>query len=177
MRAATSPSETVRVWDRFVRVFHWSLVGLIAAAWLTEDLKSVHHWIGYTVLALVAARLVWGVIGTPHALFSDFVYGPAQVLTYLRDLGRGQERRYLGHNPVGGVMILSLIVTILATCISGWLMLTDRFWGSSAMESIHEIAATAILVLVVLHVSGVLWESRRHSENLVRAMFTGLKRS
>lgn len=177
MRAATSPGETVRVWDRFVRVFHWSLVGLIAAAWLTEDLKAVHQWIGYTVLALVAARLVWGVIGTPHALFSDFVRGPAQVSAYLRDFVRGQERRYLGHNPAGGAMILALLVTILVTCVSGWLMLTDRFWGSSAMENVHEIAATAILVLVALHVGGVIWESRRHGENLVRAMFTGLKRS
>ena len=64
MRAATSYGELVRVWDRFVRFFHWSLVALIAAAWLTEDLKAIHHWIGYTVLALVAARLVWGMIGT-----------------------------------------------------------------------------------------------------------------
>lgn len=76
MRAATEPVRLVPVWDRFVRVFHWSLVGLIAAAWLTEDLKRVHHWIGYTVLALVAARLVWGVIGSPHARFADFVAGP-----------------------------------------------------------------------------------------------------
>lgn len=176
MRAAISSGGTVRVWDRFVRVFHWSLVALIAAAWLTEDLKAVHHWIGYTILALVAARLVWGVIGTQHALLSDFVYPPAQVLAYLRDLARGQERRYLGHNPAGGAMILALIGAILATCASGWLMLTDRFWGSRVMEDVHDFAATAILVLVVFHVSGVIWESRRHRENLVRAMFTGAKR-
>ena len=174
MAAATTP--TVLVWDRFVRVFHWSLVGLIAAAWLTEDLKTVHHWIGYAVLALVAARLVWGVIGSRHARFADFVRGPARVLAYLRDLMAGRERRYLGHNPAGGAMIVALLATILVTCISGWLMLTDRFWGSEAMEQIHDAAATLVLVLVACHIAGVVWESLRHRENLVRAMVTGRKR-
>lgn len=175
MAAATTP--LVPVWDRFVRVFHWSLVGLIAAAWLTEDAKRVHIWIGYTVLALVAARLVWGVVGSRHARFADFVAGPARVLGYLRDLVRGQERRYLGHNPAGGAMIVALLATILVTCISGWLMGTDRFWGSELMEGIHETAATLILVLVAAHVAGVVWESLHHGENLVRAMITGRKRA
>ena len=175
MTAATA--ATVPVWDRFVRVFHWSLVLLIAAAWLTTDAKAVHHWIGYAVLALVAARLVWGVIGSPHARFADFVRGPAQVLAYLRDLIHRHERRYLGHNPAGGAMIVALLAAILVTCVSGWLMLTDRFWGSETLEEVHEIAANTILVLVACHVSGVIWESLRHRENLVRAMFTGRKRA
>lgn len=175
MPAANTPM--VPVWDRFVRAFHWSLVGLIAGAWLTEDAKSVHQNLGYLVLALVAARLVWGVIGSPHARFADFVRGPAQVAAYLRDLSRGQERRYLGHNPAGGAMIVALLATILVTCVSGWLMGTDMFWGSEAMENIHEIAATAILVLVAGHIAGVIWESIRHRENLVRAMMTGRKRA
>ena len=177
MRAATEPVRMVPVWDRFVRVFHWSLVGLIAAAWLTEDLKRVHHWIGYTVLALVAARLVWGVIGSPHARVAHFVAGPARISAYLRDLLHGTERRYMGHNPAGGAMIVALLTAILVTCVSGWLMLTDLFWGSETMENIHEVAATVILVLVAGHVAGVVWESLRHRENLVRAMITGRKRA
>ena len=177
MRAATEPVRMVPVWDRFVRVFHWSLVGLIAAAWLTEDLKRVHHWIRYTVLALVAARLVWGVIGSPHARFADFVAGPARISAYLRDRLHGTERRYLGHNPAGGAMIVALLTAILVTCVSGWLMLTDRFWRSETMENIHEVSATVILVLVTGHVAGVVWESLRHRENLVRAMITGRKRA
>lgn len=175
MAAATVPS--VRVWDRFVRVFHWSLVALIAAAWLTPEAKLIHHWIGYAVLGLVAARLIWGVIGSRHARFSDFVRGPVGVLAYLRDLLRGQERRYLGHNPAGGAMIVALLAVIAVTGVSGWLMLTDRFWGSEMMEEIHEISANLILILVGCHVAGVIWESLRHRENLVRSMITGRKRA
>lgn len=175
MAAATIPS--VRVWDRFVRVFHWSLVTLIAAAWLTPEAKVIHYWIGYAVLGLVAARLVWGVIGSRHARFADFVRGPVAVLAYLRDLLRGQERRYLGHNPAGGAMIVALLAVIAVTGVSGWLMLTDRFWGSSIMEDIHEISANLVLILVGCHVAGVIWESLRHRENLVRSMITGRKRA
>lgn len=172
----SAPAPTVAVWDRFVRVFHWSLAALIGAAWLTEDAQSVHQPVGYAVLALIASRLVWGVIGSPHARFSDFVRGPRAVLAYLRDLIGGRERRYLGHNPAGGAMIVALLGTVTGTGITGWLLTTDRFWGSEAMEAAHEALATAILFLVAFHVAGVIWESLRHRENLVRAMMTGRKR-
>lgn len=169
--------ETVRVWDGFVRVFHWSLVAGIVAAWLTADeVKAVHEWIGYGTLALVGARVIWGFIGTRHARFADFIRGPRATFAYLRDLMRGREKRYLGHNPAGAAMILALLCAVAGTGITGWLMTTDAFWGSEVMEDAHEVLATLILVLAAGHVGGVLWESLRHRENLVRAMFTGRKK-
>lgn len=169
--------ETVRVWDRFVRVFHWSLVAGIAAAWVTADeFKTPHEWIGYATLALVAARVVWGFVGSRHARFADFLRGPQATFAYLRDLMRGRERRYLGHNPAGAAMIVALLCAVAGTGITGWLMTTDAFWGSGAMEAAHEVLATLILVLAAGHVGGVVWESLRHRENLVRAMFTGRKK-
>ena len=168
----------IRVWDPFVRIFHWSQALLIAAAWLLADaVKWLHEWAGYGVLALILMRVAWGFVGPRHARFSDFVRGPRAVLVYLRDLLTGRERRYLGHNPAGGAMILALLVVTAATALTGWLQTTDAFWGSQPMEEIHEALATAILVLVALHVGGVILESRRHGENLVRAMFTGWKRA
>lgn len=116
-------------------------------------------------------------IGSPHARFADFVAGPARISAYLRDRLHGTERRYLGHNPAGGAMIVALLTAILVTCVSGWLMLTDLFWRSETMENIHEVAATVILVLVAGRVAGVVWESLRHRENLLRAMITGRKRA
>ncbi|WP_134682376.1 cytochrome b/b6 domain-containing protein [Paracoccus ravus] len=167
----------VRVWDRFVRIFHWSLASLIGLAWLTEDgPKWLHEGAGYVIMALLVARIVWGFIGPRHARFSDFVRGPGRVIAHLRDLAHGRERRYLGHNPAGGWMIVALIATIAATTLTGWLQTTDRFWGSSAMEEIHETLAVLILVLLAGHLCGVLVESLRHGENLVRAMITGKKR-
>ncbi|MEF9601449.1 cytochrome b/b6 domain-containing protein [Paracoccus lutimaris] len=169
----------IRVWDPFVRVFHWSLASLIGLAWLTGDdgPKALHEGAGYVIAGLLVARLVWGFVGPKHARFSDFLRGPGVVLAHLRDLVRGRERRYLGHNPAGGWMIIALIATISATALTGWLQTTDLFWGSTAMEEIHEILAILILVLLAGHLCGVVVESLRHRENLVRAMITGRKRA
>ena len=170
-------TDRVRVWDGFVRLFHWSLVALIAGVWLTaEGAKVVHERMGYVIAALIAARVIWGLIGPRHARFTDFVRGPRPVVAHLRDLRAGRERRYLGHNPAGGAMIVALLLTVTGTALTGWLQTTDAFWGSSTMEEVHEVLATLILVLASLHVAGVLVESLRHHENLVLSMLTGTKR-
>jgi cytochrome b len=168
----------IRVWDPFVRLYHWSQAALIGVAWITADeIKWVHEWAGYILAALLALRLVWGLIGPRHARFSDFVRGPSTVLGYLKDLRRGTAPRYLGHNPAGGAMIVALILSVAATATSGWLLTTDAFWGSDMMQGLHEAFATLILVLVAFHVGGVILESRRHRENLALAMLTGRKRA
>ncbi len=173
--AATAP--LVRVWDPFVRLFHWSQVALIGAAWLTDDgPKWLHENAGYLLAALVAARLVWGIVGSRHARFSDFVRGPRAVARYLDDLSHGRERRHLGHNPAGGAMIVALLTAVAATILTGWLQTTDMFWGSTAMEKTHEAAAILVLVLAAIHVAGVVFESLRHHENLMGAMIHGRKR-
>ena len=169
--------DTVVVWDRLVRILHWVQAALIALAWIAADpARLVHEWAGYGVGALIALRVVWGFVGPRHARFADFVRGPGAVLGYLGTLIAGRERRYLGHNPAGGAMILALLGVSAATVLTGWLQTTDAFWGSQRMEDLHEALATLILILVPLHVGGVILESLRHRENLVRAMITGRKR-
>jgi len=169
---------TTRVWDTFVRVFHWGLVASFVVAWVTgDDWKALHLWAGYSAAALIAMRLIWGVIGTPNARFSRFVKSPLVVADYLKDIITGQEARHLGHNPAGGAMIVALLATLIGLCLSGWFLTTDTFWGSEMMEDIHETLANLALVLVGLHLAGVLWASVRHHENLVRAMVTGRKRA
>jgi cytochrome b len=168
--------ETVKVWDPFVRIFHWSLVALFALAWLTEDAQALHQPIGYAILALVALRIIWGFIGPRHARFADFVRSPRATLAYLRGLLTGSAPRLLGHNPVAGVMILALLAMLLATGASGWLMTTASFRHAEWLEEAHEALASLTLALVGLHVLAVLVMSAMHGENLVRAMITGRKR-
>ncbi|MCK5777600.1 MAG: cytochrome b/b6 domain-containing protein [Rhodospirillales bacterium] len=168
---------TVKVWDPVVRVFHWSLVGAFALAWLTGDeLDRVHEIAGYVILGLVAVRLVWGVIGPRYARFTQFVPGVRGFRDYLTDIGKGREHRHLGHNPAGGAMVVALLLALLATGGTGWMMTLDMFWGSEWVEEVHEVMANMMLVLVGLHVAGVAVVSIRHRENLVRAMLTGRKR-
>jgi len=114
------PPNAVKVWDPLVRIFHWSLVAAFAIAWLTGDEESrLHELAGYAVIGLVLVRIVWGFIGTRYARFSDFVYRPSTVLGYAREMLAGKHRHYLGHNPLGGMMVLALLVSLLATGVTG----------------------------------------------------------
>ena len=172
------PPATVKVWDPFVRLFHWLLVALFAAAYLTGDESDrLHIAIGYAVAGLIALRIIWGFAGSSHARFSDFVRGPREVFSYLRDVVFLRARRYLGHNPAGGAMILALLVMLIGTSISGYLLTTDAFWGSKRAEEIHEVLANLTVGLIALHMLGVLAASFEHRENLVKAMITGRKRN
>jgi len=168
---------TIPVWDRVIRIFHWSLVAAVTIAWFTaEEWDSVHEISGYVILALVGFRLIWGLTGSRYARFRQFVRSPQATLVYLRAMLAGREQRYLGHNPAGGAMVVALILTLAVVGGTGWMMTLDAFWGHSWIEDIHELFANLLLVLIVLHVAGVLFASIRHDENLVRAMVTGLKR-
>lgn len=174
----SAPPATVRVWDPFVRLFHWSLVILFATAWLTGDeVQNIHETSGYIIAGLLAARVIWGLIGAQHARFSDFIYRPATVVGFLVDMARGRASRYIGHNPAGGAMVIALIATIAGIAGTGIMMTTDMFWGVSWVEDLHEVLSTLALVLVGLHVVGVVVASFEHRENLVRSMFTGRKRA
>jgi cytochrome b len=114
--ASMNAPQQVKVWDPLVRIFHWALVLAFFTAYLTEDeWLTLHVWAGYTVLGLIGFRILWGFIGPRHARFSDFVYAPSETLSYIKDLLRFRNRRYLGHNPAGSVMIFVLLVVLLLT--------------------------------------------------------------
>lgn len=175
---APPPPARVKVWDPLVRLSHWTLaLGCIANLTVLREIKSVHRYVGYVVLAAVVVRLVWGVIGTRHARFSDFTPGPRRLLTYLVALSRGREPRYVGHNPAGAVMMLALMGLVLICGVTGWMMGLDAFWGEPWLENLHEGAANVIQIMAIVHVLAALVESWRHRENLVLAMITGFKRA
>jgi len=172
-----APSDTVRVWDIAVRLFHWSLVATFVALWLTFDNHVKQHIIlGYILLGLVGFRLIWGFVGGKHARFSDFVKSPLTILIYLKDMLTGRETRYVGHNPVGGAMIVVLLLALAVTAVSGWMSTTDAYWGIRWVEVLHTTGAYLCVILILGHIAGVIYTSLAQKENLIKAMFTGRKR-
>ncbi len=168
----------VKVWDRLVRSAHWLLVLAVVAAWLTGHWPwRIHEALGYAAAAIVALRLVWGVTGSPYARFVQFVRGPRATALYARQLLAGTEPRTLGHNPLGGWMIVALLACIAGTCLSGFLFTTDWLWGYAWLETTHSVLSWVLVALVCGHLAGVAVTSFRHRENLVGAMFTGYKRA
>ncbi len=205
MQDKTSP--TVPVWDFAVRLFHWSLVVAFTIAYLTEDeFEDLHVWSGYIVLGLVLFRIVWGLVGTRYARFTQFIYSPARVIEYIVSLVKGNPKHYTGHNPAGGYMVIALLLTLLGTTLSGLVVYGLEGKGPLAnttlviipaahanggdqladdgkespeeerWEEIHEVLANITLFLVILHILGVIASSIAHRENLVRAMITGRKK-
>ncbi len=178
METSARHEVMTRVWDPVVRLFHWSLVtGFVVAYYTRHRSEAIHDWAGYAALGLVVLRILWGVIGTRHARFTDFVKRPSTIFAYLRDIARGGEARHLGHNPAGGAMIVALMLAVLATGLTGWLQYTDAFYGDDRMVLLHSLAAHGMLLLVLVHLGGVAVASLRHRENLVFAMITGRKRA
>lgn len=170
----------VRVWDIFVRVFHWSMVVAVVISFLTEDDTLLLHIVaGYYAAGLVGLRIVWGFVGPKHARFGDFLYPPATVLAYARDLVKLRSKRYLGHSPAGGAMIVALLAALVAVSWTGHVAYIGEETPAiaSIAKELHEALSDILLLLVALHVGGVLWASYAHRENLAWSMITGEKRN
>lgn len=166
----------IPVWDLAVRLLHWSLVATVAAAWLTRHAAGGwHEWLGYATLAIVACRVIWGFVGPGHARFADFVRPGSVTARYARAVFAGREQRYIGHNPLGGWMVVVLLAMVLLVGVTGWLYTTDRFWGVPWVEELHSTLSDVLFVFVGLHIVGVVFTSARHRENLVAAMVHGRK--
>jgi cytochrome b len=170
-------TQRILVWDLPTRIFHWSLALSFAGAFLTAESDrwaDIHVVLGYSMLGLLAFRLIWGFVGSRYARFAEFVRGPGEVLRYARGLAAGRPPHFTGHNPLGAVAILLLIGLGIASGVSGWLLYEGL--GGEWLEELHEGLANGMLAVVIVHVLGVLFGSMVHRENLVRAMLTGRKR-
>jgi cytochrome b len=171
-------SRTVLVWDAPVRVFHWLMVASFGVAWLSaesERWRLLHITAGYTMVGLVAFRVVWGLVGTRHARFANFVRGPRAALDHLAALlGRTPATTHpAGHNPAGGLAIVAMLLLTLAVAGTGWATLNEV--GAGWLGDAHEAVAEAMLLLVGVHVTAVFIASWLQRENLVGAMIDGRK--
>lgn len=165
-----------KIWDPLVRLFHWSLViGFTANAFIIDDESKLHEWVGYAVMALVLARIIWGFTGPRPARFSSFLPQASDVIEQLSDVATRRRRTHLGHTPLGALMIVNLLVSMLAIGVTGYMMTTNTFWGVAWVEEAHEALVVWAEFSIILHIAAVIWESLRTGVNLPRAMMTGTK--
>ena len=179
----------IRVWDGFIRSFHWLLLLLLIALWITGgDLEYIdlHKNLGLIVLALIISRIMWGIVGSKTAKFSHFVRSPFAAVRYLRDEYKGRAREPLGHNPAGGYMILLLLGLVLAQAVSGLFTNDDLFFvGPLAnlveydtqrmLTRFHRNNFDWLLVAVVIHVIAIFVYMFK-GKDLLTPMFSGNKK-
>jgi cytochrome b len=183
--ATADGPERAKVWDLPIRLFHWSLVLLIGAAWATQEQLSDnerHAFVGYAILTLLLFRLLWGLVGSETARFASFLRGPAKVWAYLR--GSGGISAEVGHNPIGGYSV-ALMLTLIAVQVGTGLFLSDddffapwSAWVSEdtadLLHDVHELNFNLLLGVIALHVAAILFYAIVKRRNLVRPMLSGV---
>jgi cytochrome b len=190
--ATVGPHESAdrQVWDLPVRVCHWLLVAAFIASYVTNRLGvsyfRYHVWSGYTVLVLVAFRLLWGLVGTKHARFRNFVRGPVHTLRYTVGWVRGQTQYHPGHNPLGAWMVIALLMALFVQAATG-LFGNDEIFNvgplygfvtnetSLVLTSLHRHLFYWLLAAAIVHILAVIAHRLLKKESLVAAMFTGKK--
>ncbi len=184
-----SAEGPVLIWDLPTRIFHWTLTASFFIALATGDsdrFRDIHVFSGYLMLGLIGFRVVWGFAGSRYARFRSFLFGPRAAIAYFADLLAARASRYLGHNPAGSWAVFAMLALGLVICLSGLIVLgAEESQGflkgvvghplGEMTKELHESLSWLMLALVVLHVAGVLIESRAHRENLAKAMLTGRK--
>jgi cytochrome b len=168
--------QTILVWDVPTRIFHWLLVVCFAGAWLTsesERLQMIHYAFGYSAVALILFRLVWGLAGTKYARFTQFIRGPKEIISHFNGVLRGHQHSTPGHNPAGGIVMIGLMLVILLIGLTGYWSVKE-FLGDF-MSGAHEVVSSLALALVIIHIAAAVLMSVLQKENLVRAMVTGKK--
>lgn len=189
----TSNDGTIKVWDLFIRLFHWTLVAGFATAYISGELyaSKIHVLAGYALCVLLIARIYWGFMGNQHARFRSFFFPPSETLAYVRTMLTGHPKHYLGHNPAGALMVFTLLCMMAALLATGLATLAAidyegplLFIANSVVDEtayafrhLHELLAKIALALVVMHIFGAILGSIQHRENLVKAMFTGKKKA
>ncbi len=186
-----APLKHVRLWDPFLRVFHWALAILVCLAWYLGEfgpgIMTLHFYVGYAILGLLAFRLIWGVAGAWPARFGHFLYGPKTYLRYFSGLSKRSPSYWPGHNPLGALSVYLLLGVLAAQALSGLYTDPDDFINAGPLAAgapagwvprataIHQTLPVIILALVVLHLAAILFYRLWKGENLVPSMLHGRK--
>jgi len=120
---ADKNEQRIRIWDLPVRLFHWTLVVLMTVSYFSGqaggDWMKLHFWSGYSILALLLFRIAWGFVGSTTARFSHFIRGPVAAIEHLKELAGANRPRDVGHNPLGGAMVVALLLGLLLQVVAG----------------------------------------------------------
>jgi cytochrome b len=183
--------QTVRIWDLPTRLFHWllmlSVAGLITTGELAGEAMFLHFWFGYAVLTLVLFRLVWGVVGGHWSRFVNFIPRPAELKAYLLAIRHKQSTLHAGHNPLGALSIVLMLLLLFAQVFTGfmsddeiatagpWVALVPNSWVALATQYHGVFGKIFLIVLIVVHVATVLYYKRVKNSDLITPMLNGNK--
>jgi len=181
-----------KIWDPVTRLWHWVLVLSVGVGWsfgkfMSFDNIQWHFYLGYLTLGLMVFRYLWGCVGPVPVRFRALLPTPASLLSYLRTVGQRKPSGTPGHNPLGSLSVILMLLAISAQAITGMFLESDDFFESGPLAGYvseatraqltwwHHLNADVILILVVLHVGAILFYLLWKNENLIKPMISGWK--
>lgn len=165
-----------RIWDPVIRLFHWLVASLFLLNYFVfEAGEDNHNMAGYIIAGAIAVRAVWGFIGTTHARFSQFFPTPARLARFIKNPSSRHQPQD-GHNVLGSVMVIFMLLLLVTVCVSGYLQTTDAFWGEEWPQVLHEWAANLMLAAVGVHVVAVVVIQKMTQIPLIKPMITGIRK-
>lgn len=172
-------THTEKLWDPLIRIFHWSIAAIFVANYFFNEAgDDWHQWLGYIAVGWLLLRFFWGFFGKGAARWSDFFPTRARLTLHIASLVKGQHYHRLGHSPLGGLVMIFMMLCILSLGITGFMMQEiDYFWGEDWVENLHTWIADALMALVIIHLAAALFESYRLKENLPLSMITGKRKT
>ena len=189
--APRKPVREIRLWDPLLRGFHWLLAFFVIAAWGLGKFgplnMTLHFWCGYVVAGLLVFRLLWGFVGPAPARFSHFLRGPRAIGGYMRHMFLREPSHRPGHNPLGALSVIAMLAVLAAQVSTGLVSDPDDYINIGPLASYvssatrtkavgwHDLGASLILILVLLHVAVILFYRFWKREDLIRPMLTGRK--
>lgn len=184
--------QSRKIWDPFLRGFHWLLATLVIANWLLGQFgpgkMTLHFWLGYAIIGLLIFRIIWGFVGPEPARFSSFIRGPHAVLDYARHMFSRSPSYWPGHNPLGALSVVAMLAALIWQVVTGLISdpedyvnvgpLADKVDHGTAVKAVgwHHLGGTIILLLVLLHIAVILFYRFWKHEDLIRPMLTGWKK-
>jgi cytochrome b len=182
-------TEKRLVWDLPLRLFHWLLVASMVASYITAKLiddRQWHFYVGYWTLGLLIFRILWGFLGPRHARFTNFVRSPSAIWLYFKGLLKKGSSPSIGHNPVGGLMVLVMLVLMTLQAVTGLFTTDAVIWAgpynpavsentASLLSTVHYWNFNFILAAVGLHIAAIVFYAFYKNQNLVVPMLHGHK--
>jgi len=184
--------ELVKIWDPVTRLWHWVLAAAVITNWIfgefmSFDTVSWHFYLGYSVLALLGFRLLWGFVGPAPVRWRSLLPRPSALMDYISNVGKREPSGTPGHNPLGSVSVIALLLVLAAQAGTGLFIETDDFFESGPLYGYvseatvnsltwwHHFLSKVVLALVVLHLVAILFYQLWKREDLVKPMITGWK--